>query len=535
MTLWMLAALAFCGFIALCASLAERLVAACGMARRFVWILVVVLALVVPTIGGFGTRWGGPHATTSVTARGIELRSAPVVSTHDIRVVVNAPTRSRLQRFGEMTSRADTIAAICWILASVLLLTRLFVSLRALPRWEREWTKARVDGYDVWLSDDAGPAVVGFARPSIVIPRWLLEEDTPMRALLLRHEVEHRRAGDTRVWVAAALIDALVPWNFAVRWMLCRLRLAIEIDCDQRVIGSIGAIGRYGMALVCVGERHARPLPVAAHFLDSPIALEIRIRAMSKRSQRRPILGVSVGAAMALVATAVGAWAPWPVARHVRAPESRRLDRGSIVSAPSMLGTVAYTSTSEKTMANPCRLRRSPSALVALPLAAAAACFAPKNQPVATPARVEPTTPSAAAGPARPNDSLPTTITTNPSKTASYGGLKPALDSIIRKTLVDSYTEYTAVVAAAVYEHAQATQRRSGATVWILSDSSGRIIGGTVNAATPSEPMTVHQLAQLFPQAPLSRGMDFVLIRRGLLLHTDTVTAVWAQTVSGQK
>ena len=58
---------------------------------------------------------------------------------------------------------------------------------------------------------------------------------------------------------AAAWAVALFPWNPALWLIVKRLRLAIEIDCDARVLaGRRSDVRDYGMLLLTVGSRPGR-------------------------------------------------------------------------------------------------------------------------------------------------------------------------------------------------------------------------------------------------------------------------------------
>jgi hypothetical protein len=96
-----------------------------------------------------------------------------------------------------------------------------------------------------------------------------------------------------------------------------------------------------------------------------------------------------------------------------------------------------------------------------------------------------------------------------------------------------------------VYENADAAQRGSGATIWILAESSGNVIAGTVvppagdttttrsRARLENGPYSFAETVRLFPQTAVARrGLEFALIRSRMVLQSDTVTAVWAQLLS---
>jgi len=70
------------------------------------------------------------------------------------------------------------------------LATVLILSLRARHRWERR----RIGDEHVYVSRRFGPALVGIARPAIVIPRWVLRLGEAVGTTVVRHEREHARA-----------------------------------------------------------------------------------------------------------------------------------------------------------------------------------------------------------------------------------------------------------------------------------------------------------------------------------------------------
>jgi beta-lactamase regulating signal transducer with metallopeptidase domain len=74
------------------------------------------------------------------------------------------------------------------------------------------------------------------------------------RQYVIRHEEEHRRAHDARLLFVASLPLILMPWNLAMWWQLRRLCLAVEIDCDNRVVSGLGDAPAYGELLLKVAQ-----------------------------------------------------------------------------------------------------------------------------------------------------------------------------------------------------------------------------------------------------------------------------------------
>jgi beta-lactamase regulating signal transducer with metallopeptidase domain len=89
----------------------------------------------------------------------------------------------------------------------------------------------------------------------------------PQRKYVVRHEEEHRRAHDARLLFAASLPLLLAPWNLALWWELRRLSLAVEMDCDNRVVAALGNPNAYGDLLVKVAQAANRGPRLQPAFL----------------------------------------------------------------------------------------------------------------------------------------------------------------------------------------------------------------------------------------------------------------------------
>ena len=66
--------------------------------------------------------------------------------------------------------------------------------------------------------------------------RWLLRRAPDEQRIVLAHEAEHVRARDPLLLAAGCAGVALLPWHPVSWWLLARLRLAVELDCDRRVL-----------------------------------------------------------------------------------------------------------------------------------------------------------------------------------------------------------------------------------------------------------------------------------------------------------
>ncbi|HEX6135180.1 MAG TPA: M56 family metallopeptidase [Longimicrobiales bacterium] len=171
---------------------------------------------------------------------------------------------------------------VLWFASSAALLILLLATVRRIGRARGGWHPHRVGGVSVLVSHDDGPALVGLVRPGIVVPAWLLREPPETQRLVVQHEDEHRKAGDHILLAFVFVTVALMPWNPALWWMLRRTRLAVEVDCDARVLRRGAAARCYGSLLLEIaGRTRARALGAPA-LADSRTDLERRLIAMTE-------------------------------------------------------------------------------------------------------------------------------------------------------------------------------------------------------------------------------------------------------------
>jgi bla regulator protein blaR1 len=202
---------------------------------------------------------------------------------------------------GSAASTAERTMLILWAAASLVLLTNLRISAWTLRRNERFWRPDRVGGQEVLVSSGIGPGVVGAVRPRVVLPQWVLDSEASLRRLVVVHEAEHVRAGDTRLLLGGLVLAGLVPWCLPLWWQLHRLREAIETDCDARVLAATGDPRGYAGVLVAIAGRRAQDtLPIAA-LAPRAAELKRRIRFITTRAGDRSILAGLGWLAMAAV------------------------------------------------------------------------------------------------------------------------------------------------------------------------------------------------------------------------------------------
>jgi len=181
----------------------------------------------------------------------------------------------------------DAGVAVAWGIAVAAMLMVLLRGHLQLRRERRGWSRTSLIGGTVYASLDRGPAVGGLGRPWIVIPAWVLRLPPRELRMVLVHEGEHVRAGDPRLLAGALALLTLTPWNQISWWQLRRLRAAMEIDCDRRVLAQERDPRRYGNTLLTVAAQITpeRSLGLAA-FSESTHSLHSRIVAMTTRRSR---------------------------------------------------------------------------------------------------------------------------------------------------------------------------------------------------------------------------------------------------------
>lgn len=199
-----------------------------------------------------------------------------------------------------------------------------------------------IDGVLVSVTPSTGPLVVGVLHPQILIPRWVLELDRSERQLVVAHEQEHLRARDPAMLAFSALAVGLTPWNPFAWYMLRRVRQAIELDCDRRVLAERPDMRAYAALLLSVASRSQTNLVPVVGMSASTSSLEERFRSMTTSPTRtrgyRLISSVAV-VALLLVATAM-------IPRPIREAQ-RNASTISVQTGPRATGRVKVVSASK--------------------------------------------------------------------------------------------------------------------------------------------------------------------------------------------
>lgn len=196
-----------------------------------------------------------------------------------------------------------TLAVGVWAALGLTLLAVLVRTHRSLARERGAWEGRRLMDWDVFLSANRGPAVAGLLRPWIVLPGWVLELPRAELRMVLIHEDEHVHSRDPLLLAVGLGLVVLTAWNPVTWWQLRRLRLAMELDCDRRVLRRSPDRRVYGASLISVAARAPGPSLGLAAFSERPSTIQQRIVAMTAKTTRWTGMG---GALLVLLAALIG-------------------------------------------------------------------------------------------------------------------------------------------------------------------------------------------------------------------------------------
>ena len=346
MLLWMTYAVFIGGLVALGAFAVDRIARIARAPMRWIWLAAIVASIALSL--------RAPSRLPTGRAPDIELPSSASVSPprapswREWAIAELAPIArwldvSRATRaFGAsaIVKVDGRIVAAAWIASSVVL-GLIFAGVHVrFGRSRRDWPLANVSGESVRISPRIGPAAMGLVRAEVIVPRWLLTRADADQRMAIAHEAEHVRAYDPQLLGAACLALVLFPWNPALWFLVSRLRLAIELDCDRRVLARGATPQAYGTLLVAVAELSSSLRPSALALADDSSHLQTRILAMEPARHRFARTQVSVAAMLAGIAILAACEAKSPTASDID-----RLSATSAESAAHKLGLIRRDTT----------------------------------------------------------------------------------------------------------------------------------------------------------------------------------------------
>ncbi len=269
--------------------------------NRWIWAAAIVASLIIPTL----------IASVSIQLPNLQtptgLRKATAL--RELTSVQVVPLTWVHEHTGNIvaTHKENRVLQNTWIAVSVILLAALVLNGLQLVWRRRRWRVGILAGVSVYFAPDAGPAVVGLLHPRIVIPEWLAEASPSRQAMVLAHEQSHLASHDPQLLTVALFLLVLMPWNLPLWWQLHRLRRAIEVDCDARVLR--GGVDRcqYGETLIDVSQRPSAYIGSVAAMSESISFLEERISIMVRNPAKWGSVAAVMFGSLALVLLAFAA------------------------------------------------------------------------------------------------------------------------------------------------------------------------------------------------------------------------------------
>ena len=288
----------------------ERIVDVLGRPRRTVWIAAMLASVLFPILVLVGRS---PESAAARFASPNGVVEANPITGDDSTALDDVAYFDTVQLID--SSRLDTLLSSAWIASSSALVAFVVIGWLQLRRQARRWPTATFNNLPIRISADTGPAAFGLIRPEIVVPRWLLSTSRTTQSMALAHERSHVVARDPLLSFVGFLLCACTPWNLPLWFQWRRLRFAIEVDCDRRVIREVADPIDYGKSLFEIGLRHSStPIGVIA-MIQQKSHLERRLRIMLAAPASKPLLIVAAAATVAFSFAAIAA--------HVDAPKLR--------------------------------------------------------------------------------------------------------------------------------------------------------------------------------------------------------------------
>src|SRR6266516_3047595 len=276
-------------------------------ARRWLWCAIIPISMVIPGV----YRWRHNWAVTEISAQ----QSNQLSLSHSLEMASLTPLDrawwARTESYDQAINQVWIIVSgilVIWGLTNAMRVSHIVRSSRDGAGDSRQ--SGMIDGVPGVVTVTAGPATVGLLRSEVLVPRWVLALPGTQRQYVLRHEEEHRRAHDARLLFVASLPLLLMPWNLAMWWQLRRLCLAVEMDCDNRVVAALGDRNAYGELLLKVAQAGSRGPRLQPAFLGMGM-LERRLNALLAPTPLRHVQRLLLPAA-ALSILLLVLWMPHP-------------------------------------------------------------------------------------------------------------------------------------------------------------------------------------------------------------------------------
>jgi TonB family protein len=268
--------------------------------RHHVWMVALTIAIAAPVARAVVPRLNVPLLRPE---NGAAPRRLTPAATAD-----EARPETAGGEHGQSPSRwsARTIAALLWIAGAVPLLCVRALRHTRLLRLVVE-ASAVDDRTDVRThSRVMVPMLVGFRRPTILLPTSAASWPVDAREAVLAHERAHVQRRD-HVTTLVSDVATIVYWLNPLVWMAAaRLEREREAACDEEVLRAGIKPSIYAAALLMVAETLPVRRPAAAVPSIAGGRLDARIRAVLHGSPHSGHVPLSWPATIALIAVCAG-------------------------------------------------------------------------------------------------------------------------------------------------------------------------------------------------------------------------------------
>ena len=301
MLAWMIYVMAVTLLLGAAALAAERRARLRRAPSRWLWASAITASLLLPTV----------IASVSIQLPSIVESEVPrkVIALREVTSANLSPGIWIPRRAASVTATRSVDVALQrgWGLLSAAMLIALITSGAHLSWRKRRWDRGTACATTVYLAADVGPAVVGLMRPRIVLPKWFDQLPASAQEAIIAHEQSHLDARDPQLLTMALFLLVLMPWNLPLWWQLIRLRRAMEVDCDARVIQRGHDATRYGETLLVVGQRQSAFIGAVAGMSEPRSLLEERLKIMMRKPRKDKRLAATALGCLALVLVAAAA------------------------------------------------------------------------------------------------------------------------------------------------------------------------------------------------------------------------------------
>ncbi len=323
---WMLYVVLVGATLAFAAWLVEQGASRFRLPLRWIWAGALSLGVLIPISNllgpaPFGTgaemghmegsAWMGPPGPAE--GEGIIGAAGPLAWGEGIIQAVNRALQGASDAVAHR-GHLDTLLGWGWAGASLFLVGLLVAGGLRLRQRSRHWIPMRLAQGEFLVAPTAGPAVGGVIRPRIVIPARYRQLGPDELHLILQHEAEHVRARDPLLLTASLIPLIAAPWNPFFWWSFRRLRAAMEVDCDRRVLARGARPARYGALLLKMGRPQSSGVLPALSLAGAPSTLERRLNAMRNSSTRNALPVSIICGALAVGAMVLACQADTPTA-----------------------------------------------------------------------------------------------------------------------------------------------------------------------------------------------------------------------------